>query len=176
MALLGTIGSQESLSQTLATTANRVYLLSFWYNTVDGTMPNQMQVSWNGSVVTNIVNQDIFPGDGWANFQFVVTATGSSTPLQFLYEQDASYLALDDVSVQPVPPPVFQSAVLSAGSLNFTWNSVPGVGYQVQYKTNLLQSTWLNLGAVTHASGPTLSASDPVGPDPKRFYRILVSP
>jgi subtilase family serine protease len=176
LAYLSTFGSPDTLSQTLTTSANQLYLLSFWANGSDGMLPNSLQVNWNGSTVTNITNLPAFPISGWINFHFLVSATGPSTILRYVFQDDPSWILLDDVSVQPVPPPAFQSATQSGGLLNFTWSTMPGVGYQIQYRTNLTQSGWVNLGGVTHATGPTLSASDSIGPDSKRFYRIAVSP
>jgi len=53
-----------------------------------------------------------------------------------------------------------------------TWNAVIGHTYQVQFKTNLLQTAWNPLTSVT-ASNLTGNASIPIGPDPQRFYRII---
>jgi sugar lactone lactonase YvrE len=53
-----------------------------------------------------------------------------------------------------------------------TWSAVIGHTYQVQFKTNLLQTAWNPLTSVT-ASNLTGNASIPVGPDPQRFYRII---
>jgi subtilase family serine protease len=176
MALLGTFGSLGLISQSLTTAPGQAYLLTFWFNSPDGMTPDQLQVNWNGSTVTNLTNIPVFPGNGWAEFQFVVSATGTGTVLQFAFLNDPSYFALDDISVQPIPPPLFQSVTRSGSTLNFSWSTLPGAGYQVQYKTNLSQAAWLNLGSVTHATGTTLSRTDSIGPDPARFYRISVSP
>ena len=97
-AALGAVGSLSYLSQTLATTAGTSYLLSFWLNSPDGQTPNEFQVSWNG---TTLFDETDLPAIGWTNLQFVVTATGTSTVLQFGAQDDPSYLALDDVSVVP---------------------------------------------------------------------------
>jgi len=53
-----------------------------------------------------------------------------------------------------------------------TWSAVIGHTYQVQFKTNLLQTAWNPLTSVT-ASNLTGNASIPIGPDPQRFYRII---
>jgi hypothetical protein len=95
---LGTIGALGYLSQTLPTTAGATYVLSFWLNSPDGDTPNEFQVSWNG---TMLFDQTDLPALGWTNLQFTVTATGTSTVLQFGAQDDPSYLALDDVSVLP---------------------------------------------------------------------------
>jgi hypothetical protein len=95
---LGASGEIDYLSQTLFTTPGTSYLLSFWLNSPDGQTPNEFQVSWNGTILFDETN---LPALGWTNLQFVVTATGPSTVLQFGAEDDPSYLALDDVSVVP---------------------------------------------------------------------------
>ena len=58
------------------------------------------------------------------------------------------------------------------GTLNFTWNALTGLVYQVQYKTNLLQTNWINLGSVITATNFTATATNLIGPDPQRFYRL----
>jgi hypothetical protein len=63
-----------------------------------------------------------------------------------------------------------------AGTVSFTWNAMVGLSYQVQYKTNLTQPAWSDLGAPLVATNNTPSASDTTGPDPQRFYRLSVSP
>ena len=63
------------------------------------------------------------------------------------------------------------------GTINLAWYAMSGLLYQVQYKTNLSQTTWGNLGGsiiATNASLP-LSVSDTIGPNPQRFYRLSVS-
>jgi subtilase family serine protease len=176
MALLGTFGSAGNLSQTLTTSPGQGYLLSFWLNGVDGSTPNSFQVNWNGGSITNFSDLGQFPGDGWTNLQFLVGATGTNTVLQFSYQNDIGYFALDDVSLQPLPPPVFQSASAAGGTLSFSWNAVPGLHYQVQYKTNLSQLSWLNLNGTIPATNSTVTASDTIGPERQKFYRLTVVP
>ena len=73
-------------------------------------------------------------------------------------------------------PPVLQTVSTSNGMLRFTWSAVVGTVFQVQYKTNLGQADWTNLGSTITATGSTATASDPVGPDRHRFYRVAVPP
>jgi hypothetical protein len=42
----------------------------------------------------------------------------------------------------------------------------------MQYKTNLLQPNWINLGSIVTATNATMTIPDVIGPDPQRFYRI----
>jgi hypothetical protein len=59
------------------------------------------------------------------------------------------------------------------GSVTFSWQTTPGLPYQVQYTTNLADPTWVNLGAAIVASNGVTSASDTNAIDPERFYRII---
>jgi hypothetical protein len=112
----GSVGELGYISQTLSTTPGATYLLSFWLNSPDGQTPNEFQVSWNG---TTLFDETDIPAIGWTNIQFVVTATGSSTELQFGAQDDPSYLALDDVSVVSSQSE-FDPAL---GTTNLTWST-----------------------------------------------------
>jgi len=74
-------------------------------------------------------------------------------------------------------PPMFTSITRIVGGVNLTWNSYPGALYQVLYKTNLVtQPNWLNLGSPITAVGSSTTIPDFFGPDPIRFYRLLLLP
>jgi hypothetical protein len=169
------------LNQTLATSPGQNYLLSLWLANPKnhlGATPNEFIVQWNG---TNVFDQSNLPSSGWTNLQFIVTATGSGTVLQFEFYDTPYYLALDDISVTPLPPPVFNLAQVQAApsaAFNLAWSAVPGAAYQVQYKTNLVQTDWINLGGPVTAATNTLSISDTNALilSPSRFYRILLAP
>jgi len=76
--------------------------------------------------------------------------------------------------VIPAPTPTIQSVTRSGNTINFSWASAIGHGYQVQYKTNLTQAGWLNLNNPITAIGSVTSSSDTIGPEPRRFYRIAL--
>jgi subtilase family serine protease len=174
-AVLGPAGSPGYLSQNLTTVAGQTYVLSLWLQNPTGTTPNEFQVQWNG---TTIFSQANITTTTWTNLQFFVTPTGSSTPLQFGFEDQPAYLALDAVSVNPLAPISFNSLARSAGNLQLSWGTTTGLVYQVQYKTNLVQANWLNLGAAVTANSSTLTVADTnaVPSSPQRFYRLLVVP
>ena len=73
-------------------------------------------------------------------------------------------------------PPAFQTVMQSNGVLAFTWNAGTGLVYQVQYSTNLAQTNWVNLGSTNTATNSTATFYDPIGPDPQRFYRVILLP
>ena len=72
--------------------------------------------------------------------------------------------------------PSFQTVTANAGVVNLTWSAVAGTTYQLQYRTNLSQGAWVNLGPGVSATHGTASASDAVGPAGARFYRLLILP
>lgn len=178
LAALGDFGTLGLLSQTLSTVPNQPYLLSLWLNSPTvggGNLPNEFSVSWNGGTLFDQVN--IPPITGWTNMQFIVTATGSSTVLQFGERVDPWYLGLDDVSVVPVPQSVLQSAMKTNNNLKFSWNAMSNLVYQVQFKTNLLQTNWIVLKAITATNtAATFTDTNPITGTPQKFYRLLVLP
>ena len=97
---LGTLSSSGQLSQTLFTVAGAGYLLSLWLNIPDGQTPNEFLVSWNGHTLFDETN---IPAIGWTNLQFLVSAPGTSTVLEFGCLDAPGYLGLDEVSVLPMP-------------------------------------------------------------------------
>jgi hypothetical protein len=173
--VLGPYGAVSDLSQNLATTPGANYLLSCWLANPKAGTPNQFFVQWNGATIFNQTN---LPALAWTNLQFLVTATGTSTPLQFGFRNDPAYFGFDDVSVTPLATVAFKSSVRAANNFQLAWNTTSGIVYQVQYKTNLLQANWINLGAATTAQATTLTMTDTNAflSSPRKFYRLIVQP
>jgi probable HAF family extracellular repeat protein len=74
-------------------------------------------------------------------------------------------------------PPKFQTMTTTGGNFQFSWNTVntfPPIGYQVQTATNLTSANWINLGGVLPGTTATLSATNTIGTDAQRFYRVLL--
>ena len=171
-AQLGPAQSLGYLSQTLPTTAGQTYLVSCWLYS-NGSTPNEFLVSWNG---TPLFDQFNLGSTGWTNIQLVATASSNNTVLQFGFRNDPDYLGLDDIDVTPLSPPVIQTVVQTNGAISFTWNTVARFSYQLQYTTNLSEANWINLGGTNIASGSILSASDVIGSNSQRFYRVMRTP
>ena len=178
-AALGQPGSLGYLSQTLTTSPGQNYLLSLWVanpKTQYGATPNQFLVQWNGTTIFNKAN---LPFGSWTNLQFIVAATRTSTVLRLGFEDTPYYLGLDDISVNPVSSPLIklaQKPAAKGADFNFTCSAVAGLHYQVQYKTNLFQTNWINLGKPLVAGTNTLTISDTNAflHSPRRFYRFVV--
>jgi hypothetical protein len=84
---------------------------------------------------------------------------------------------LDVIGWNLVPAPstpdlVFQSVTLAGDTIALTWSSVSGQSYQLLYKTNLTDAAWVNLGSPVIATNSITSATDVIGPDLQRFYRV----
>jgi hypothetical protein len=177
-AALGAENSPGYLSQTVPTFSNQSYLLSLWLNSPKSSYtPNEFSVAWNGNTLFDQVN--IPSTRGWTNLQFIVTATGNSTVLQFGERDDPWYLGLDDVSLTPIPPAVFQTRTVTKtnNNLKFTWNAMTGLVYQVQFKTNLLQPNWVVLRNITATNNPvSFVDTNPITGSPQKFYRLLLLP
>jgi hypothetical protein len=66
----------------------------------------------------------------------------------------------------------------TTGAFNLTWNTTAGLVYQLQYKTDLFQSDWINLGEPVVAADASLTLSDTnaVNSSPQRYYRLIEVP
>ena len=166
-----------SISQSVATTANQQYLVSFWLTCVPDssgvTTNNQFIAKWNNSTLYARTNLN---ASGWTNLQFVVPATAARTTLKFDFNNDPGAFGLDDVTVQTVPGPVLNSAAVSSSQIAFSWSAFLNVSYQIQSTTNLSNSGWTNVGSPILATNNVINASLPVGNASKQFYRVILAP
>jgi subtilase family serine protease len=176
-AFLGDSPQIAILSQTVNTFPGQGYLLSFWLANPTAGPVQQFLVNWNtNSPATNriyyLTNPPVLP---WTNLTFVVTAAGTNTTLQFGARNDPQGFGLDDVTLIPIPVPSFTALAKNPASLVFTWNTLAGVGYQVQYQTNLLETNWLIISNITATASAT-SFTNAASVDPQGFYRIRQLP
>jgi uncharacterized repeat protein (TIGR03803 family) len=76
-----------------------------------------------------------------------------------------------------VPGPLlFQTITLTNGTMTLIWSGVGGQTCQLQYNSDLNSTNWTNLGNALTVTGGTLSASDAVGTNRQRFYRLVLLP
>ena len=95
---IGAMGSDATLSQTLQTTAGQQYTLTFWLANSGGG-PNDFTAKWNGTTLLPLVNA---PAQGYTQYSYTVTATGSASTLEFDGRQDPAWWNLDAISVVPL--------------------------------------------------------------------------
>jgi len=72
--------------------------------------------------------------------------------------------------------PVFQTLQRSNNTFRVTWSSAAGLKYQLQSKSSLSAVNWTNVGSAVTANGSTATASDTIGPNTQRFYRVVLLP
>ena len=147
-AALGSMGSDGTLSQTLQTTAGQQYTLSFWLAN-NGSSPDDFTAKWNGASVLALTSA---PAQGYTEYTFTVTATGSTSTLEFDARKDPSHWSLDNISVTPVgtvAPTISSIAELpSSGDLN--------AGKTVTYSIAMSENVTVN----TTGGTPTLALND----------------
>jgi hypothetical protein len=74
----------------------------------------------------------------------------------------------------PLGPLAISSVSIANGMATVIWAATPGTVYTLQYKTNLLDSSWISIPGNVTASGNTASTNDAVGSTTQRYYRVVV--
>ncbi len=152
------------LGQTIQFTAS-VSDADSWYQTFNFTLTNSPVgafISTNGNFTWTVTN---VPAPGTNSITVRVADNG--TPVL----SDAKTFS---VIVQP--PLQFNSAISTGdGNLNFTFNSVPGDSYQIEYKDNLNDTTWTPLGSPISGTGDNITLTNSIAAQPQRFYRLVVT-
>jgi hypothetical protein len=83
--------------------------------------------------------------------------------------------ALDDTETITVivhAAPRFTSYQRSGNNVTFTFRTIPGRTYRVEYKNDLSAPTWSQLGSDLPANSETLTINDSVSNSPQRFFRV----
>jgi subtilase family serine protease len=171
-AIFGEPSTLATLGQSLPTTANQLYLISFWLNNPVGGNPNELKATWDGNTLFDQTNMPKF---SWTNMDFVASASSNATTLEFFFQNKPDAFGFDDVSVTAIVPPAFASVAASNGAMLFNWSAMPGFSYQLQYTTNLDAPLWINSGGPMVATNGAVAASNTMPADPQRFYRVVLS-
>jgi len=112
-AVLGPVGSDGTLSQTLTDHAGAQYTVSFWFASV-GDNPSDFSASWDGTPLLSLTNPAT--GSTWSQYTYSVTGTGSDT-LTFAFRDDPAFMALDNVSATQNAPEPSSLLLLGTGVL-----------------------------------------------------------
>jgi hypothetical protein len=165
-ALLGPVGSLGYLSQSLPTVAGQVYLLSLWLDSPDGLGPNEFKLTWDGNALFDQTNLTAI---GWTNLQFIVAATGTNTILQLGFQDDQSFLGLDDIQVTPLVsadgPPIIATQpanqfVQSGSNATFSVFSAGRLPLFYQWSFNGTNIAWATNSALTLTNAQLTQAGD----------------
>jgi hypothetical protein len=87
-----------------------------------------------------------------------------------------SLSATQTFTVTVVLPPAFQDLSLTGSQLAFSWPSLAGQLYQLEFKGDLTEPLWTPLGAPVLGTGALLTMTQDVTAAPQRFYRIRLVP
>lgn len=93
--VMGAVGSDGSISQSLATKSGTDYTFSFYFASV-GDSPSDFTASWDGTPVLSLTDPNT--GSTFTQFTYSVVGTGADT-IQFSFRDDPAYTALDDIAV-----------------------------------------------------------------------------
>jgi uncharacterized repeat protein (TIGR03803 family) len=126
--------------------------------------------SFNGTNGANPASRLVQGRDG----NFYGTTIGGGTLNRGTVFQMTSNGALS--SLASATPPVFQAVTQTGTTLALTWSATSGRMYQMRFKTDLNQANWDDLGPPVTATNAAAVALYPIGPDPQRFYRVVLLP
>jgi hypothetical protein len=115
------VSTTSTLSQSLTTIAGDNYDFSFWLYADVGS-PNSFTASFGSDEVLDLANSDTFAS--YELEDFTVTATGTTTPIEFTGASDGGAWFLDDVSVTdegPATPEPASVALFGSGPLGLCW-------------------------------------------------------
>ncbi|MFM2082520.1 MAG: hypothetical protein RL380_1211 [Verrucomicrobiota bacterium] len=101
---------------------------------------------------------------------FTNTAAVSSATTDPVPSNNSATAAVTVVTI-----PAIASVSTTNSTVTLAWSALPNVTYRVQYKTNLLQASWLDLTGNITTSGSSLTTNLPVT-GTQRFYRITALP
>jgi Putative Ig domain len=81
------------------------------------------------------------------------------------------------VTVNPPPaPPEILDLGLTNGIVTLRWTAIAGHSYRLEYKNDLEDTNWNDLGSNIMATQATASGTDPSGVASQRFYRVVLLP
>jgi hypothetical protein len=109
------------------------------------------------------------PFSGTGNLLSLTNQLGSSATRFFRLR----ILAPD--AEMPSPPPQLAASTLGS-QFTFTWPTLAGQTYQVQYKTNLTAAPWLPLGAAIPGTGGPITFTNGLAFSTQCFYRLMILP
>ncbi len=174
------------ITQTLATTPNQSYQLTFALGTFEDSSLARGPVTVSVEAGTAMDTFTFTPegeGNQWKTFTMNFTADSTSTPLTFRGTASAggSYLGLDQVSVLAGNGSTGVSvaaAAVAGDSLQLSFTSVAGKAYLLESREELATGGWKTVpGTVSVGTGGTLEIQVPgVFDQPQSFFRVRELP
>jgi hypothetical protein len=157
------VAAQSALTVTNTATEPNIHATTVGYGLVNP--PAGASISSNGIFTwtpqtpgTNTITTVVTNSDSFDLVNPALTATNSFTVV-------ATSVTSNN------PPFSILSIAQSNGVIIITWSSVVGQNYVVQYRNNVTDTNWLQLGPNILATNTLTSATD-TNSNPQRFYRI----
>ena len=146
----------------------------------------QVTSGWGTTLQTsNLLGSFTIPNTGgWETYAYVplrdssgnmvsVTFNGSTNTLTLIRPVDNPASADVNVNYMMLVPVMTATPSQVGTNLVVTFPTLTGFNYQVQYKTNLLDPTWLPLGSPIVGNNGNTAMGDPDNKG-SRFYRVQV--
>jgi hypothetical protein len=138
-----------------------------------GNTPNDLQLYLlSGNANSPALFEQAFFGSNNQNAQFnsVTTLKGG---LGFALDVNNGITAVS-YGIPNAPAVTLTSVAYAPGAVTLIWNNTfNNHGYQVQFKNNLLDASWTNVGSPVTAVGATASYTDTTASGATRFYRVV---
>ena len=96
---IGPVNAEWSVYQNISTVPGDTYQVQFWLSNPAGGTPSNFTASFGAATLVSLSNS---AAQNYTEYTYDVTATGTSTELLFVGEQNPAYWYLDDVSVVDV--------------------------------------------------------------------------
>lgn len=141
-----------------------------------------------GTTTQTTVDIGLFSVDsqGWGNYRWIPLQNGLGDPVTLALDGNPTTLRLTSAGPEanteanvnffmlvPVASPGSINASLVDGAMVLSFTTEAGFSYQVQYKDDLAEAAWKNLGAALPGNGAAQSVNDPAT-GTKRFYRVQI--
>jgi hypothetical protein len=72
------------------------------------------------------------------------------------------------------PPPQLIGTGISGSRFTLSWQAIAGQNYQIEYKDNLIASSWTQMGSPVPGTGGVITATNDATTSTQRFFRIRV--
>jgi len=173
------------VAQTIATSPNQTYQLSFALGTVenDYRWRGPVSVTVSAGSTSNVVTYTPSGTDWqWRTFTLDFTADSNSTAVTLLGNTAAMYfLALDNISVKSAaaPPPLrIAGGGVVGHDLRFSFPANPGRAYVVESLPNLTAGAWTTVPGTTRTTnGTSVSVTVPDALlQAEQYYRVRQLP
>jgi hypothetical protein len=150
----------QPLAQTVVSGANVAFAIS----PTNTSSPLNYQWRINGTNISSATNLTL---------HLLNVTTNNTGNYDAVLSNSNGSIASAVATLTVVNVPIIQTLlIMTNGQVLLTWTAPAGKTYQLQYTTNLNQTNWISLGSTITASNTVMSATNAIGSDKQRFYRV----